>query len=469
MSEYGRTIDLKVEIDLWDWPSGSISETIDIAKDLESYRFQKTIKSPEGSCQMSILPQRAETHIMDVISPMDVVRIYEFDALKFVGYVVRVSYDGSIGGDGKPNRKATITCRQFGGLFASASVGMGLGTALGYTDDPLIANASKLFAAIADSVDEDGTTFEELFTILYNNFRSYLEDIGASNFNTYLDHYYEVGPGLVSATLPAIPRQFRLYTGQEQSLTFWQLAEQIVQRPFNELWMDNGERAVHIDGANIELPRKVCPVFRPAPFNGTVSDATTDDGGIAWEGVPTVNISSDYLLRFDLARSMEEVFTFYSVKEPTFNLSDMFRLLSGIAKVDEDRVGRYLFKPYITELFYTRVLNSDGDAQQITQGQAETAGEQAAQTLYNWFNRNEDYLSGVIQMMVPSESDLDPRIGQKIRVYGIEGAFYVEGVAHTWNYQGPLKTDLTVTRGYNYERNRRIELKDRIFKRSVIR
>lgn len=463
MSEYGRKVDIRIEIDVWKWPEGTLGRAVDVTNDILNYRFQKTIKAPQGSCQLAVLPQSATTHIMDVFKPMDVVRIYEFGVVKFIGFITRVSYSGAIGSDGKPSRNATITCQQFGGLLQTSSIGMGLGTALGLTEDVLVNESAKLSLAILRGM-EDGISFAEIVGLLYTSFRDFLEAIGASNFLTYVSQYFDASSGLSNEETPTLPRTVELFTGTESSLTFWQLAEQIAQKPFNELWIDNGARSVSIDGSNVRLPEKSCMVFRPTPFNGTVTSAGTAK---LWDGLPKIDISADYLLRFDLARSMDEVYTFYSVKEPAFQLAEIPRLLLGRAKVDRDRLGKYLFRPLITELFYTRVETAKGDGKAATSKEAADASDMAAQTLLNWFEHNDDYLSGTIQLMVPEDDTLDPRIGEKIGVYGIEGDFYVEGIVHTWQYQGPLKSTLTVTRGYN--RNSRIKLEDRIFRRNSIR
>ena len=462
MSEYGRTIQLRVEVDLWKWPGGTLSDTVDITNDLLNYRFQKTIKNPAGSCQMSVLPQRADTHILDAISPMDVVRIYEFGTLKFIGYVQRVSYGGSIGQDGKPSRNATITCQQMGGLLTSASVGLGLGTALGRDTDGLIDAAAELSVSILDAT-QDGISFAQMAKLVFSGFKDYLEFVGASNFLTYIGQYIDIEAGMASAASPRLPRTFEMFTGTEQSITFWQVIDQLVERPFNELWFDSGPRKVTIDGKSVQLPEMSCMVFRPVPFNGTVSGGVA---GRAFDSLPETRIGLNHLLSFDLSRSIDEVFTMYSVKEAAFQLSDIPRILLGRAKVDTDRLGKYLLKPLITELFYTRMEAKDGESQEVTQGKIDDMAKESADTLYNWFSNNDLFLSGAISMMVPTDPGDDPKIGQKVSVHGIDGFFYVEGIAHLWNYQGPLRSDLTVTRGFN--RGQRIELKDRIFRRSVI-
>lgn len=458
-----RRMNIRIEIDLWKWPDGSKQNTLDVTKDILNYRFQKSIKSPEGSCQLAVLPQSADKHILDILRILDVVKIYEFEVLKFVGYITRVSYSGAIDpATGKPRRSATLTCRQIGGLLVSAKIGLGLGTALGLESDGFIDAAAKLSKSILDAT-VDGVTFAELITILIDSFKTYLEDIGASGFTAYLSEYLDTTTGLTSEEAPGIPRSFELFTGTESALGFWDVAEQLIQKPFNEFWIDNGPRRVSVDGNEITLPEKASLVFRATPFNGTVKNGVA---GNAFDSLPLKIIPKDYLLQFDLNRSMDEVFTFYSVKQPAFQLSDIARLLLGKARVDTDRLGKYLFRPLITELFYTRVEELASEDREISQGNAEKASDDGAETLLNWFKDNEDYLTGAITHMVPSEASEDIYIGDKVAMEGIEGQFYVEGIAHVWNYQGPLKNTLTVTRGYN--RQRKIQLKDRLFSRSII-
>lgn len=460
MGEQGRRIQLKIELDLWDWSIGRIKETLDITNDALNYRFQKTIKTPKGSCQLAILPQSADTHILDIVNPMDVIRISEFGNLKFVGYIQRISYTGSIDKEGKPHREATLTAVQFGGLLVDASTGFGLGTALGKEDGDLITYSTQLFKSIADAV-LDGVTYSEMITVLIENFRDYLTNLGGKNFLTYLEQYLDVETGLKSTRSALLPRTFDFYTGTEQTLTFWQVAEQLVEKPFNEFWIDNGPRKVCIDGKLIELSAKSCLVFRETPFDGTVGGTSEQ----VFRDIKDIYIDKDHLLRFDLARSMDEVYTVYNVKEAAYQLNDIARIFTGQWKIDYGRIGKYLFKPLITELFYVRTEDEDGKSL-IPEGEMLTVGQNAADTLKAWFENNDEYLSGSLSMMVPSDGALDPKIGDKISVYGIEGFFYVEGIAHTWTYQGPLKSDLTVTRGYN--KTKRIELKDRIFRRNRI-
>lgn len=475
MSEYGRLVTLKVYLDIWEWPGAVKKDTLDLTNDILNYRFQKTIKSPQGTCQIAMLPQSLSTNIMDIVKPMDVIRIEEFGTLKFIGYVQRVSYGGSIGGDGKPSRNATITCQQMGGLLVYTSVGFGLGTSLGLKDDGLIAASTKFVDVLKKAVG-DGTAFAEILKILVKELYTYIKAISskaASNagrkdtsgdITTYLDEYFDVSSGLVGKDAPAAPKLWQLFTGTEQSLNFWGIAEQLVERPFNEFWIDNGPRKVSIEGKNVDLPAKTCLVFRPTPFNGS-KRAGTDPN--AFDALEALEIDKNHLVSFDLSRSMDEMYTMYSVREPAFGFSDNFRYLTGQFSVDNDKVSQYLMRPLMTDLFFTRQETSKGDKAEKTDGSLQEIAKNSADTLYNWYHNNDLYLSGVISMMVPSNPEKDPKIGQKVKVYGLEGDFYVEGIAHTWSYQGPMKTDLTVTRGFN--KGKKMVLTDRIFNRSVTR
>ena len=491
-----RTIDLKIEVDLWDWsslpkspsayveaaggdegvallamaaaansvsPSRGMRDTINITRSVQSYRFQKSIKTPKGSLQLGMLPQITSVHILDTLSPMDVIRVYEFGTLKFIGYIKRISYSGAIGaGDGKPSREATITAVQFGGLLTEATIGYGLGSAMGRGDGLLSIQSTKLTVAIINAVS-DGTSYAELMRLVYEKFVDFLDAIGALSFTTYLDTYLDSVSGLQSSVIPLFPRQWEMYTGTETSLTFWQVAEQLVQRPLNEFWIDNGPRKVSIDGISKNLSEKSSFVFRETPFDGRSGGSEV----MPFSNMPVTHIDKNHALRFDLARGMDAVYTVYKVKEASFALDDVVRVHLGQWVLDRARLGKYLFRPLISELFYTRNESQLDTEIEVPQGDIQSAGTKAAGTLFSWFANNDEFLSGSISHMVPSDGDADPKIGEKLSVYGIEGHFYVEGIAHTWQYGGPLQSSLSVTRGYNGDR--RIEMHDKIFNRNQIR
>jgi hypothetical protein len=457
---YSRKMDIRVEIDLW--RNGSLSDTINITKSILNYRFQKSIKTPSGTCQMAIIPQWSDVHIMDTVQVLDVLKIYEFGSLKFVGYVRRISYSGEINrSTGEPKREATITAMQFGGLLENAAIGYAY--SLAFSGDILNA-AAKLNLSLLDA-SIDGLKYSEIISLLASNFITFLQQTGAQDFVIYIDKYFDAETGLTSSQIPLLPRQYDIYTGVEQEITFWQIAEQIAQKPFNELWIDNGPRKVFIDGNNIDLQDKSTLIFRPTPFDGT--EATVANSTSAFSDLPEVYIDKLHIMRFDLSKSMDEVFTLYSVKEATWQFSDIERVILGQYEIDAKRSGIYLLKPLVTELFYTRFEKAKSTDVEIPTGKVENLSKDYAKTLKAWFQDNDHRLSGALTMIVPEDNSIDPKIGEKVRCYGLDGFFYVEGIAHQWQYEGSLISNLTVTRGWN--RTQEMKLKDKIFKRNQLK
>jgi len=453
MSEYGRRVKLSIILDLWEWPKGRLDQSMDITKDVLSYTFQKTIKSPEGVCQLSILPQRDGVHILDTIKIMDVIKIYEFDTLKYIGYVTRESYSGAINTDGSPSRGAVIQCAQMGGLLLSASMGLGMGTLLGKPEEELSQKTAELSVAL-EKASDDGSSFGEVADLTLTAFFDYIVALGGSGLMNYINEYIDTSVGIQCKKVSGLPKTYELMTGTEESINIWDVLSQMVERPFNELWVDNGPRTVQIDGEGVNLGGRSCLVFRPTPFDGTVTDGKV---GKAFDALPVVKIDKDHLISFDLARSLDEVYTVYNVKSPAFLLNDIVRILLGIPKVDNNLIGQYLMKPMVVELFFTRLLKKEGDAVDLIKSKAEKVATEAATTLYNWYYNNANTFSGVVSMMVPTDSSLDPCIGDKIEIYGIEGQFYVEGISHSWSYQGPMKSDLSITRGIGKDRTKLID------------
>ena len=238
-----RTVRVRVEIIRWNWSTTEVkkreSKPIDLTADgsVLNYRIQKSIKTPRAEAQLTLLPQRGEKSLLDLISVMDVLRIYEFDVLKFQGYIRRVSYAGSINPQtGAPNRESVLTATGFGGLLHEASVGLGLGRVIGNLD-ALIASATKLKKNIADVVGSTGASYGAALNALSSHWFTFVEEVGGAAFREYVNTYMDLTSAVDTTSIQVTPRTFDLYNGNEESLTFWQVALQLAETPLNELWM----------------------------------------------------------------------------------------------------------------------------------------------------------------------------------------------------------------------------------------
>lgn len=466
MTSFTRKPDIKILVDIWDWKTGSIDDTLDITGDIISYRFQKSIKTPKGSCQIQSNPQTSSAHLLDSLSAMDVVKIFEFGILKFQGYITRLSYSGMIdSSSGKPKRNLVITVVQMGGLLVDARTGMGLGTALGNPSDELWTYTSELSVAISNVVN-DKKPYKDIFTTLIEGAKTYIKKLGGKDANpiiNYLETYFRYGSGLDNSITSVIPREFYLFTGSEQSIGFWNISERLVERPFNEFFMDNGPRQITINGRKVSLSEYSHFIFRPTPFDGTVGSGNSS----LFSDMESIIIDRNHLVRMDLSKGMDEVYTTYCVKNSAFDPGDEKRQLLGEYIIDGPKLGKYMFRPLVAQQAYTRFESPDKTESEAVRSRLVSTTKDMAQTLKAWFTHNDEYLSGAITLIIPSDDTRDPRIGEKVEIDGLSGAFYVEGIAHTWTYMGALQSNLSVTRGYND--NSKITLSENtLFRRSIL-
>lgn len=286
---------------------------------------------------------------------------------------------------------------------------------------------------------------------------------GSSTYASWFNSYIDYSVGLQGTDLPGCLREFTPFTGEEETLSLWDILQKFAAVPFYELWLDTGPRSVSISGTNVQLPSsKEYLVSRVSPFNGYVSPngATLN----FFDAISPKTITLDHLVKYDLNKSMEDVFTFYLTIPAAWDMNNLLLVATGEAVVDQARLSQYLYRPMNVQLFYTRIGTPTKSASVSPDGesQLDTTLKGYAQTLMNWYQFNDRSLSGAIVSMVPSHPENDIRIGDKIEIEGITGDFYVESVAHSWSYGGRLEANINITRGLNGIQP--IDLSNKIFR-----
>ena len=464
-----------ITIDRWDWSSGKIRDTTDLTPYSLAFQFQKSIGTPSVGSEITLWPQIGDLgHALDFISTMDVVRIYEFGTLKYQGYVTRVGYTGFIDQQGRPQRAVGVSLNSMGGIIVDTDLGLNIGLLMGDASNQALGafyNASKQLSIKLQQDMLNGLTYAEIVQDIIDSWFSIVDSIGATSFSAWVTRYFDFKTGLQSGLSAGTPKGYQLYTGTEQSISLWDIMSQVIESPMNEMWFDEGPRDVNIDGSNTSLPSdkgagKTTLVFRSTPFDGTVNSANPN-GGYAFTNLPSKQVSLDYLFRFDLAKAMNQSSSVFNPIASGSDLSIQTRQLLGQVAVSQSNLSKYLLRIFTVQLYYTRVLDDNATQVDSNAPKVKQSVQDVAQTLKNWFQNNDRYLSGVLSMMVPKDSGADPRIGEKVDVESIDGNFYVEGIVHKWQYQAALMSYLTVTRGWNYRQNGPMQMVDRIFKRSV--
>lgn len=468
-----RTPQMQVILIRWDWTTGRQGKTYDLTKMVYQWRWQKTIKTPQSGAQITLIPQTGVTHFLDIINPMDVIQIWEFGTLKYQGFIRSVDASGSINQDGTPARMLSIKIAGFGTLFLEGQIGVNLFLRLKdvATGAEMIAFAGKL----SDIVNDETTALADVISAVVAEWYRYLENLGANEFVSYLETFLDTTTGMTGKRTPGYPRDLRLFRPEDASMTLWSVIQKITETPFNEVWFDNGPRTVFYEVNDRLTPTrptettlpgsegvtKTYMVLRSTPFNGTVMDGIALD---VWDSLPAQGIPLGYLTKFSLSKTMDESYSFYLVQPTIPDIGELGLVANGASVIDTEALGKYLLRPLVKQQYYARNFDLDNPTADSKGKSIFDTANDAAETLKNWYAKNDQYLSGVFTFMVPSTPEHDPRIGNKIEIEGMEGNyFYAEGVAHSWSYGGAMVSDVSVTRGYGV--NKPVELTDKIFKR----
>ena len=482
-----RRPNISVQLLQWDWDQSrpltntkTGKETSDLTNLVLSFQWLKTIKNASAQCIISMLPQFGDTHYLNIINTMDVIKIYEFGTLKYMGFVTRIGASGEINPtSGQPTRRVSIYLSSFGELLVNGHLGLSLFLqasnvnidSLNFLDIGSALNAA--WNGIANLLGSD-SSYSQILSQIVNDWTNFISNLGAAKYVTYFNYFIDSSTGLVGQTIPRTPRSPFLFSSEDEDVTLIDILYKFAQAPFNELFLDCGPRTIYSEGdaylssvVSTDLTNeKEYIITRHALFDGSIDDS----GGQKdlWSSLVSINIPISYLKRFDLNKSMEESYSFYLVAPAIFDPGDIGLIADGDAVIDNAAFNKYLLREMHQQLFYDTYLpvpaTSANELRNDKANVINTDSSNKALMLNNWYANNDKFLSGTFVMEVPKDERIDPRIGDKISWDGISDSyFYVEGVAHSWSYGGELTSTLSVTRGFGT--NGPIDLTNKIFKR----
>lgn len=456
----------------WDWKAGARRDKnpLDISHLVISSQWQKSIKTPTANCTLTVVPQYTGIHLLDYVSTMDVIEIREFGRLVFHGYIRKISASGSINPQtGAPSRVVTILIQNFGGLFLEGQLGLNMFIKLGNQVE-MKAHIETFSAQMTDILNSN-KSYADIVGLIIEEWFKFLKLNGATTYRRYIDEWMDLTTGLSGQIVSATAKDMYLFNASDQQMSLWSVLQKIVETPFTELWFDNGVREVFFESNSSLSPikpgikkfseDKTYLVLRQTPFNGTILNGTKKD---LWDVVPIKTLPLTHITKWDLSKSMEESYSFYLVTPGAFDPGEIALITMGIDVFDQEAFNKYLYKPLIHNQFYSRKSsNNKPEVAENAQSNYLTEVEDRSNTLKNWFEKNDQYLSGSLTLHVPKDDEYDPKIGERVQIEGIDGTFYTEAITHIWQYQGTLSCHVTVTRGYGT--GKPMELKDKIFKR----
>jgi hypothetical protein len=397
-----------------------------------SYNFRESLETVGDGFSLELtLEQDGEGRTWcDKLKVMDLVFISEFGEVRFCGYIKDKRYSASMAG-GKPNRRIMISGGSLGELLSSFK--LIIDQYLYQGDDTAYTASKKLMAMLSQQMEEGGK-FSNILTTIYDAFFDLVLKMGQVNamgagIRNILNYHIDYESELSDETVVKYPMNISLYQVGENSI--WDIWVGLVVPPINELF-----------GRWSPDENKYKLVFRRSPFDA--SD---------WKALKKNIIPSIIVSECDVGNSVNEVFTYYLGSLPGSGISKQKSMVlfqegyghAGI--IDKEKWKMYGYRPLIVEYKYfnkSQIENFESAVQLMNKLSTE---------LKNWYTNNDRFLSGSVELMTVNKDEWqgkleNPRIGERIGFLG--GEFYVEEAEHSWNFIGPMKTRLRITRGYRY-------------------
>lgn len=435
LKHYSRTPDFLVKITRPNYASSTFQEiTIGEFKSnvlnnyLINYSFSESLESVSDSFSLSFTNayDKDGKTWLDKIFIRDLVYVYEFSKLKFIGIVSSKRMSARITG-GSPNKTINVSGVSIANLLASFPL---IIDQFLYQGNTLAEAANQSLKAKLTQQMEDGYPISNILTVIYESFFELTLKMGTTNVGglgvkSVLDKYIDFGSKLSKTLVLKYPIALSIYSVGTNNI--WDILTNIIVPPIYEFYVMLNENT-----------EKYEVVFRQSPFE-------SDD----WKLLKDNIIPATHLTDYDLMQSDNEIYTYYLCTVAGAGISDRKGMLldssgyGALSSQDEIKWRKYGYRPMIVEFRYF-----DSSKAETYTTTANTMQELSSM-LKEWYSKNDEFLMGDINMMTPNEFEYKaPRIGEKIKFLG--GEFYIESVDHSWSYNGPMELKISVSRGYVY-------------------
>lgn len=399
---------------------------------LVSYSFEESLHTPDSSFHLRLTveaDERGRTWY-NKIQLMDLVFISEFGKTRYCGFVQNRRIAQSMGD--KPRRYIIVSGSSIGAMLTNFPLVL---DQFLYEGTPTAKAASrKLMDRLAALQDTMKVSVAEILIAIYQSYFELTQAVGtlgaSQGIRGVIDHFMDVESRLSSDVVIRYPMNFSMYQVGENNI--WEIISQVITPPINELF-----------GLWNPETNKYEVVFRQAPFEEK-----------DWKSLPITSLPTVTIREGDMGNSDSEVFTFYLATLPGSGISRQKAMVydSGLGKIpqiDTEKWKKYGYRPMLVDFRY---FNRDHEK---TFGAGPLMIE-LSKMMKKWFEHNDEFLSGSITFMTMPISVLkkekryinSPRIGERLSLF--EGEFYIEKSEHSWEMEGPMETNLGLTRGYVY-------------------
>ena len=412
---------------------------------LQSFSFSLSTNDITGSFNLLFFPEHEGESLFDKIELLDVVLIYEdypaigkLDGLENIDVVgtvypiftgiIRSKKYAATGGESGVMRRVSVSGTAITGLVSQFQISLDV-TAQAIRD--LSDASSKFNDLVAKNLAE--SRIKDIILNTLNVFLELSEKSGAPTIASYITKWMGEAEDFFDVEDIEIGYPIATLFAGETTQDFFSLVDKILPSPYYE------KSAYTDDKGKMKIRLRKCP------FNAD-----------SWQATKLVPIGNTRVKSFDMTQSDNEVYSCFLAYLEGSAQSEQPYLITAIneakdsdkLKIDEDKFGKYGYRPLIVHCRGYNAPN-DGNERAAAGDSASTLLTTATEEIASWYGNLDEMLSGSITLAMTYRNDTD-RIMPGDVVEFLGGQFYVDGVSHSWTYNGGGEINLSVSRGGAY-------------------
>ncbi|MDC7221546.1 MAG: hypothetical protein PQJ59_16550 [Spirochaetales bacterium] len=399
-------------------------ESTNAYTDLIGYEYKNSLSDPSGGFSLTLVPREDKNKKTwkDKIDKRDIVFIYEFRKLRYMGFVTGTTYSMAFN-NGKPNRSITISGISLGGILESYNLPMNV--YLLNTADSLATFANDEFVNTINSSFSEGDDVNSALDLIREKFLSVSFAGQSSGMSPIFNKYFTTDAGELQYKYPIALRPFQIDTNN-----LWQIYQSMFPKPVYETF------GIYENGVyNLKI--------REVPFDKA-----------DWDDLKSNKLDPATLISQSFSDSDDELYTHYFSGMPLSPLgrNEMYgnQYLESVTVFDDEKFPQYGYRSLEATFPFC-------DATQIDQSSVLEFLKDNSIRLYDWYRNNSDFQSGKLTVHTLPDDDNDlPQVGEKLSyMKGSAGEiqFYIEEITRKMSVPGSMTTSYSLTRGYEYGKN----------------
>lgn len=428
-----------------------LSFYLDTIRSLQSFNFSLSNGDLDGSFSLTFFPDRfgKDSALFDVIAKLDVVLIYEgYTVINFPDEKTRINaasnqyaaypvFTGIIRtkkyvtqmGDSGATRRMSITGTAITGLVSQFAISL----------DVEAACLTKQFEALESFrksltiKNSEATKVKEIILSAWDAFCELSNQLGTPKMLEYINRF--MGGSDAFFDIEDLDLGYKigsLFRG-ETTHDFFSIADYVVPSPYYE------------KTAYTNRDGKMKIRIRQSPFDAD-----------KWSKNQKIKLDGRHVKSFELTESDSEVYTVFFTyldgspieERKTRVIASQNGNTNSLVQYDAEKFKVYGYRPLFAS--FRGYTPSDSDSDSDSKKTGEEAMREATKNLRNWYGNLENMLSGSITLAMTYRNETNFIMpGDVVEFLG--GEFYVDGVSHSWTYNGGGEINLSVSRGGKYE------------------